>query len=67
MNLFVHTRLAIATGMLAIAAVALFVGVPGSALLGFAPLLACLGMHELMGHGGHRDASPQGAGRPPQE
>ena len=67
MILFAHPRLAMATGVSAIAALALFVGVPGSVLLGFSPLLACVGMHVLMGHGAHQDASPQGAGRPPQE
>jgi peptidoglycan/LPS O-acetylase OafA/YrhL len=49
------------------AIVLLVAGVPGSALLGFLPLAACLGTHALMGHGGHHRTPPQGVDRPGHE
>lgn len=60
--------LVMAAVALVAAIVLLVAGVPGSALLGFLPLAACLGMHVLMGHGSHHGgASRQGTIRPGQE
>lgn len=38
-------------GALALVGMLLVVGLPGAALVGFAPFAICLGLHLLMGHG----------------
>ena len=50
--------LLMSVGALALAGVLLAVGVPGAVLLGFAPLVVCVGMHLLMGHGATHSQYP---------
>lgn len=61
--------LALTLGIVALVLVLAAAGVPGTSILGLAPLALCLAMHVLMGHhapgdrtSGHHDGGVRGTG-----